>query len=209
MQDEFWEILQRQPGVGVAIVDVEGCVRHVNPQLRLIFGWDQGDPVGRSIAELEGPEFAAERIPIYQQVVQFKTPALIRHIRQGRHTESMLWPLERRYGSSPCVLSIVRQGLPTHPPADWLVVESKLVHLGPLDRLSPQELAVMALLGRGAPLKVIATEVGLSLRSVERYRTLIARKLGVSSLAEIARLVYVAGLTVKHTTFSRLPPHQS
>lgn len=208
MRDEFWEILQSQPGVGVAIVDVEGHVRYVNPQLQRIFGWEERDPVGRTIRELEGPEFAAERLPIYQQVVQLRTPVLIRHIRQGRHTETTLWPLERRHDSPPCVLSIVRQGLFTEPPGDWLVVESKLVHLGPLDRLTPQELAVMALLGRGAPLKVIAAEVGLSLRSVERYRTLIARKLGVSSLAEIARLVYVAGLTVEHATLSRLPPRQ-
>jgi PAS domain S-box-containing protein len=204
MQDQFWEILHSQPDVGVAILDVEGQVRYANPQLRRMYGWVESDPTGKTIAELEGPEFASERLPVYRQVASSRTPALIRHIRQGRQTETTIWPLEPGHDLQPCVLAIARQGLPSNPPRDWMVVESRLVHLGPLARLSSQELAVMALLGRGTPLKVIASEVGLSLRSVERYRTLIARKLGVSSLAEIARLVYAAGLTVEHARLSRL-----
>lgn len=203
MQDQFWEILHSQPDVGVAILDMEGQVRYANHQLRRMFGWVEGDPTGKTIAELEGLEFAAERLPVYREVASSRTPALIRHIRQGRLTESTIWPLEHRHGRQPCVLVIARQGLPTNPPREWRVIESRLVHLGPLARLSSQELAVMALLGRGTPLKVIASEVGLSLRSVERYRTLIARKLGVSSLAEIG-LVYVAGLTVEHARLPRL-----
>lgn len=206
MRDDFWDILHRQPDVGVAIIDVLGRVRFANPQLRRIYGWE-GDPVGKTIGDLEGAEFEAERLPIYREVAETLRPALIRHIRQGRYTETTVWPLKPEPNVPPRVLSIVRQGLPASPPPDWRVHESRLVHLGPLNLLTPRELAVMAHLGSGTPLKVIASELRLSLRSVERYRTVIARKLGVSSLAEIARLVSIAGLKVDHAHLTRLPRH--
>jgi DNA-binding NarL/FixJ family response regulator len=83
------------------------------------------------------------------------------------------------------------------------VFESKVVHWGPLDVLTPRELEVMILIGHGTPLKVIAQELGLSQRTVERHRTAIARKLEVESLAEIAGMVHLAGLTIEHARLSR------
>lgn len=206
MVDELWDILKSQPDVGVAIVDVAGGVHFANPQLHRLYGWSGGEVAGRTIAELEGPEFAAEWLQVIQQVAssRTKTPVVVRHVRGGRYTETVLWPLPQKEAPRPCVLITTRQGDPSNTPEEWPVFESQLVHLGPLDVLTPRELEVMILIGHGTPLKVIASELGLSQRTIERYRTAIAQKLDLDSLAEIAGLVHLAGLTIHHARLPRV-----
>lgn len=202
--DDVWEFLNSQPGVGVAVLDVNGVLQEVNPQMRWLFGWTGGSLVGTSIGELEGPEFAAERLSVFRQVIASQTPAVIRHLRQGCQTETTLWPLDAPDAVCPRVLKISRHGGPSPVPSSWLVVESRLAHLGPLDRLTPRELEVMIRLGRGSPLKTIASELRLSLRTVERNRTAISGKLNVTSLAQIAGLVHRCGLKIEHAHLTRL-----
>jgi len=60
----------------------------------------------------------------------------------------------------------------------------------------------LALVGHGETLKSVARQLGVAQRTVERYRTDIARKLSINSIAEAARLVQVAGL---EATDARLP----
>lgn len=55
--------------------------------------------------------------------------------------------------------------------------------------LSPEERAVMHKIALGIPNKTIATEMGLSLRTVETRRHNVFRKLNVETLAELIRLV--------------------
>ena len=205
MDDEFWTILKSQPGVGVQIIDADGRVHYSNPQARLIYyGNTEYDPVGKTIAEIEGPEFAAERMQVVGEVLASNRPRIIRHIRGGKNTEATIWPLHRRRMVRPCVLALTRQGLADSADQPWPVYDSQLVDLGPLDVLTPRELQVMALIGHGVPLKSISSELGVSQRTVERYRTDIARKLRINSIAEIARLVQRAGLDVEHADMDRL-----
>jgi PAS domain S-box-containing protein len=130
MKEDFWEILKGQPGVGVAIVDVRGVVHYANSQLQHLYGWTEGEIARKTIAELEGPEFTAECLQIIQQVVASQTPAVIRHIRGGRYTETVLWPLPQKNVPRSCVLVTMRQGDRSTTPQEWPVFESKFVHLG-------------------------------------------------------------------------------
>ena len=205
MSDQFWEFLKSQPGVGVLIIDVDGLVLYANPQARKIYYGDDFNPVGLTIEDVEGAKFAAERMRVIREVVETGRPHVIRHIRGGRRTQATIWKMEAVPGKKPRIISITHQGLiEDEPPEEMPLLASDLVDLGPLDALTPRELEVMSLIGNGAPLKTIAHLMGISQRSVERYRTDIARKLRVSSIAEIAKLVQAAGLEWKDSHAERL-----
>lgn len=205
MDDEFWDILKSQPGVGVVLTDAAGRIVYFNDAARrMYYGDEPVDALGKTIEELEGPEFAAERMAVLREVLATGQPHIIRHIRRGRLTEATHWPIQRRVKGQPCVLSISRQDLSPEDGAPFPVFESQLVDLGPLDVLNRRELEVLILIGHGTPLKTIAKELGVSQRTVERYRTDISRKLKVNSIAEIARLVQRAGLDLRHTDLPRL-----
>ncbi len=205
MSNEFWTLLKSQPGVGVLIIDEDGLCLYCNKQAQQIYYGTNFNPVGKTIEEIEGPVFAAERMPIVRSVIETRQPVMLRHIRGGRWTEAMIWPMEPVPDRKSRIISITRQGADVvEPGVDYRVVDSNLVDLGPLDSLTHRELEVLTLVGHGTPLKAIAKELGVAQRTVERYRSDISRKLGISSIAEIARLVQVAGLEIPHTEMPRL-----
>lgn len=205
MNDEFWMLLKSQPGVGILIIDIDGVVLFCNEQAKKIYYGNDFNPVGKTIEEIEGPEFAAERMALIREVIATRKPVMIRHIRGGRHTEAMIWPMQPVPDRKPRIISVTRQGLDdVEPGVVYRTVDSKLVDLGPLDVLTRRELEVLAMVGHGVPLKTIAKELGVAQRTVERYRTDIARKLRVNSIAEIAQIVQVAGLDVSDCYLPRL-----
>ena len=63
-----------------------------------------------------------------------------------------------------------------------------------LAKLSHRESEILAALAAGRPQKVIAHELGISVRTVEVHRARMLRRLGVGSLAEAVRLSVLAGL---------------
>ncbi|APZ95393.1 PAS fold protein [Fuerstiella marisgermanici] len=155
--DELWLILKSQPGVGVLIVDREGKVLFCNDQARQIFYGNDFDPIGMTIEEVEGAEFAAERMPIIRRVIDTGEAVLLRHVRGGRHTESLLWPMQANESRTPRVMAITRQFLESdQSDGTYPCVDSKFVDLGPLDVLTKREIEVLALVGHGIPLKSVA-----------------------------------------------------
>jgi two-component system response regulator DctR len=60
--------------------------------------------------------------------------------------------------------------------------------------LSELELSILKLLVEGTPNKKIATQTGLAVRTVEKYRRIVFDKLGVDSAAEATRVWVVATL---------------
>ena len=62
-----------------------------------------------------------------------------------------------------------------------------------IDGLSERQRQVLAGVAGGRPNKVIAWELGLSIRTVETYRAQMLEKLGVRSTAEAVRLAIAAG----------------
>jgi two-component system, LuxR family, response regulator FixJ len=62
------------------------------------------------------------------------------------------------------------------------------------DQLTPGERAVMDLIVQGQPNKIIAKKLEISVRAVENRRSAIFSKMQADSVAELVRLVIVAGL---------------
>jgi FixJ family two-component response regulator len=62
------------------------------------------------------------------------------------------------------------------------------------ERLTPREREVLAHVLRGQLNKQIAAELGIDERSVKRHRTSLMGKVGVKSVAELARLATEAGI---------------
>lgn len=59
----------------------------------------------------------------------------------------------------------------------------------PLSDLTPREREVALLLSDGKPNKIIAHELGCSIRTVETHRARLMSKLGIRSLADLVKLV--------------------
>jgi two-component system, LuxR family, response regulator FixJ len=62
-----------------------------------------------------------------------------------------------------------------------------------LEALSPREHEVMLSLVRGNPNKIVAHELGISVRTVEIHRANVMAKTEARSLAELVRLALIAG----------------
>lgn len=205
MDDQFWDVLTSQPGVGVVVVDAQGKVTFANPQARKIYFGRDLDPVGKTIEEIEGKRFAAERMLVLEKVIATGQPHVIRHVRGGKLTQATLWRIVSDSDHEPSVLIVTRQGVLTDEDTGGLpVFESALVDLGPLDVLTERQLQVLILIGHGHQQKTIAQLLGISLRTVEKCRTDIAAKLKVSSIAEIAKIVQAAGLKIDDADAPRL-----
>jgi two-component system response regulator FixJ len=65
-----------------------------------------------------------------------------------------------------------------------LLRSRELSGVGALHSLTPREKQLLISLGDGAPNKVVAHNLGLSVRTVEVYRANMIRKLGVRSLTQ-------------------------
>jgi two-component system response regulator FixJ len=63
-----------------------------------------------------------------------------------------------------------------------------------LARLTPREREVLAGLVRGQANKLVAADLGISIRTVEGYRAVIMEKLEARSLSDAVRLALLAGL---------------
>jgi len=63
-----------------------------------------------------------------------------------------------------------------------------------LEVLTPREKDVLQGLAQGLPNKTIAYDLGISPRTIEIHRANLMSKLGLSSLSEVLRLAFAAGL---------------
>jgi DNA-binding NarL/FixJ family response regulator len=66
---------------------------------------------------------------------------------------------------------------------------------GPLDRLSPREKEVLQLVVEGKSSAEIATDLSLSVKTVETYRSRIFQKLEIDDLPSLVKFAIQHGLT--------------
>jgi len=129
---------------------------------------------------------AGQTMPVIVFTGQNALDIAVRAMRGGA-----LWFLEKPYLDADLVRmvgeAIARQDA-TEDSAD-----RKAIATARLDCLSHREAQVMQGLAEGSPNKIIAHELGLSIRTVEMYRTNLMKKLEADSLSTILRLWFDAG----------------
>ncbi len=86
---------------------------------------------------------------------------------------------------------------------DIEVIDSDVVNLGELDKLTARELEVLALLGQGLTVAEIGEVLHRSPKTVDRHRDKLAKKLGGTNRVELARVAFEAGLELSDATRRR------
>jgi two-component system CheB/CheR fusion protein len=73
-------------------------------------------------------------------------------------------------------------------------------------QLTPRQRQILDLIIAGYPNKNIASDLGISQRTVENHRAEVMRKSGVKSLPALTRMMFVSSLTAQHAAGT--PPLQ-
>ncbi|MEM1027862.1 MAG: LuxR C-terminal-related transcriptional regulator [Planctomycetota bacterium] len=212
-----WAALASEPVTGVSVITAEGRIVYLNEQAAEIFLGPKvnvADAAGRTLEELYPPEFADERHRLVQRVINNDQPVLFRAIWRGHQHLSWIYPIhlnDKPAGelvagtvNQTKVLVITRRT--AGDTADAILtsagierVDADVIDLGELDLLSPRELVVVALLGRGLSLKETARTLHRSVRTIETQRDSIGRKLKLADRGALIKLVQRVGLTVDDT----------
>ena len=211
--EKLWELLRAEPGVGVISVAKDGTLLYVNPQGAQLY---TGDPNvewrGKTIDDFFSKGAARERHDIIDRVLEREQPVILRQIRLGRQLQSTFWPVDEHLNNETreldegesAVLIITREGESTLPNGvEFEVIESDYADFGPLNILSRRELEVLALLGQGLSISKIAENLHRSVKTIEKHRHSIGKKLNASNRVELAKLAHEAGLRVEDADLKR------
>ena len=204
--DLIRSLFATDPTVGFALCDREGRVLSVNDRSAELF--IQATPeeaLGKTLAELLGPEWAGERLEMFDRIIETGKPILSRHILHGRQIQSTIRMLTEPGEADPIFSILSNEGV--HDPADpdaFEVVESNLVHLGPLDTLTRREIEVLALIGHGMTSKQIAGVLHRSVRTIEQHCDSIRGKLKGATRVQLAQFASAACLEVSDADLTRL-----
>lgn len=212
-----WAALASEPATGVSVITAEGRIVYLNEQAAEIFLGPKvtvSDAAGRTLAELYPAEFADERERLVRRVIDDNQPILFRAIWRGHQHLSWIYPIHAAPNAAgelvagtvneTKVLVITRRT--TGDVADAVLtaagiarVDADVIDLGELDILSPRELVVVALLGRGLSLKETARALHRSVRTIETQRDSIGHKLKLTNRGELIKLIQRVGLTLNDT----------
>ncbi|MFG0262643.1 MAG: LuxR C-terminal-related transcriptional regulator [Novipirellula sp. JB048] len=230
---DWADVFRMEAGIGVSIIATDGRVVYNNEAAGKLFGVESVEVTGQlNINALFHPEFVRERLAWIQQVVEKGKPLRAQHIYQGQQMVSTIYPIQdggallqqissaiasheaaggggdegagerTEPAAEHCALVISRREADIVP-QDIETVTSQYVDLGCLSALSKRELEIFVLLGHGKSVPEVAKMLYRSPRTIERHKTEIGRKLGYSTLAEIARAVGHLGLTYDHVQLER------
>lgn len=203
----LWTSVTSEPNTGVTLLEPKGRVIYINRQATRIYfgeGVTPEDIIGRSLDELFPPQWVAERQAVFDRVQAEGKPILFRTIWRGLQHVAWVYPV--RTGDDPDgpvtrLLVITRRGgtsdASTEDNNHFERVEARVIDLGELGALTPRELVVLALLGRGMSIKEVAEHLYRSEKTIQTQRDSISRKLNLRNRAELVRLVQNVGLTVE------------
>ena len=217
------ETLAREPGTAVTILDLRGEIHFANRHtLRICVGAD-AEPdsiVGKSLEEIGYPRaWIDERLAIMRRIKESGDELLVRAIWNGRQLFSWyraLEPTDQEPGGDPAPddafrVLVVTRAVQAGQESEYLtghelgVVESRVMHLGPLDTLTARELEVLALIGHAKTTRQIADVLHRSVKTVENHRISLGRKLRKANRVELAILAREAGLRLEDAALSRVP----
>lgn len=203
---ELRALLHSEPGVGFSIVDANGVVRFANARCTELFlQATPSEAIGKSLNELFGDAWAAERMAVLRGIIETDKPAIIRHIRHGRQIQSTIHRISEPGDAEQMffVITIEGESDPAHPDA-FEIVESRLAHLGPLDVLTRREMEVLALIGHGMSTPQIAAALHRSPNTIERHCETLRAKLKTTNRLQLAEFARAAGLRLEDATLDRV-----
>jgi DNA-binding CsgD family transcriptional regulator len=199
-------LFQTDPAVGFALCDLIGTVLFVNERSAEIFTkGSAAEATGKMLTELLGEEWANERLKLFEQIRHSGRPIISRHILYGQQVQSTI-----RCLSEPCdenaifsIMSMLGEKEPADPD-EYDIVESDLVHLGPLDALTRREIEVLSLIGHGMTSKDIGKALHRSTRTIEQHCDSIRQKLKGASRIQLAQFAHAACLEISDADLTRL-----
>ncbi|MEO1535833.1 MAG: LuxR C-terminal-related transcriptional regulator [Planctomycetota bacterium] len=205
--DEFlYTLFAEDPGTGFALVDSRGVITFANARAAHMFlRCPPEEVIGRSTIELFGEQWGQERMRILELILETGTPVISRHIRHGVQIQSTVRLLTDQDDENPTFLVLSVEG--EHDPADpeqFEIVESKIVHLGPLGSLTKREIEVLALIGHGMTTNQIGNALHRSPRTIERHCDSIRVKLDGATRVQMAEFARRAGLRTDHSEHDRV-----
>lgn len=90
------------------------------------------------------------------------------------------------------IIAVLNKALSSAAPAPKRTIASTRPVSAPLSKLTPRELEIATLLVDGLPNKLIAYELGISVRTVETHRARLLSKLDIKSLSDLVKLVLLS-----------------
>ena len=165
--------------------------------------------VGRTPHEVLAPELAESVAGAVTSVFRTGTPAMIEAFLFGQYIRTTFRPLRNPEGAVTLILIVgtppgVAQWRPGQAPPG--AARGRIPRSDPLSKLSPRELEVLGLLGRGMSVPEAARHLHRSARTVEAHRYAIGQKLKVRNQAELAQVARLAGLAVQVVAPTDAPP---
>ncbi|WDQ19019.1 PAS and helix-turn-helix domain-containing protein [Rhodopirellula sp. P2] len=197
---DWLKVFDQEPDVGLMVVGNDGQIVHFNHAALRLFGVDDEDLLDKNLHDVFSEEYARERMSWVQEVIDTDKPLRATHIYCGRMLVSSFYP--HHDGDHHFAVILTRlDGM--IPEGDIKDTQSQFIDLGPLSVLSPRELEVLVLLGQGNSVPEVSRLLYRSPRTIERHKTEIGHKLGVSSISQLTRLVAQAGLRPEHLSLQR------
>ena len=197
------KIFQAQPGVGVAVISGDGVIEYCNQATCRLFGIPDcvAEVTGKSLHDIFHPLFADEKLRWIRDVIRSDRPLRGHFVYLGYQLVTSLYSLGDVEKEGVLAITVRDGGIDS---SEMRAVSSDYIDLGELSPLSQRELEVLVLIGQGNSVPEVAKLLYRSPRTIERHKSEIGRKIGISSITEIASLVARAGLTYDQTQLTRL-----
>ena len=218
--EHIWTAMTSDPNVGVFTFALDGRLLYCNQQAVRIVRGDEStetpaDFIGRNFSEWNPDAYVRDRLGLMQRVASDGRPRVMRSIWRGRqyYTWVSFLPADSESSDADAridrVLFSVRrlEGVLSQDDTqgcDAEYVESHTADLGPLRVLSPREIEVLALIGQGLSVQNIADALGRSVKTIEKHRTSIGRKLGGATRPELILAARHAGLLMRDRDVERI-----
>ena len=206
--DALWEVLQHHPFVGATLITAEGLFLWANARSKLLYlGDDQIQVAGKTLYDLFPKEWCDERIALLKELEETGKSAVLRHIRRGRSLMVTYNKMPTPEGEPSRYLILIAEADEEEPipvPDEYMVFNTGLMNLGPLDTLSKREIEVLALISRGLTTEEIAKQLSRSPKTIEAHRSSVARKLGVKNRVQLAEIARKASLEIRHADLKRI-----
>jgi len=162
------------------------------------------DLVGRSLHDL-APAAAAERIArLVKRALDEDATVVGRGVWRGRRMRSVFTPVAVREGGREVLVLTRPSPLGLDEADDGAVDEAEYAEFGVLDVLTPRELEVLGYFGQGLPPREIADRLHRSVKTVQRFREELSRKIGIGDRCRLGAIARDAGLLPEHARLKRV-----